>query len=188
MIVVINVIVKVRFYYKNNNINKKLQFFRKYNALNAQSLLRAQTIYLNTLKKCTKNVVPLPVQPYAQVFYKRSSPTVDVLKYCLYLEMFNSFGSYKTHLKKCFDEISVEDEQANTYRSEMIEAYNAVAIEDEDVRNFRDSVEKEAFRIACKFNAIMMLPRDLVYNTMKDFSQFLQRFVVDGMYITIIII
>lgn len=96
------------------------------------------------------------------------------------LAIFTQFGSFKTHVHKCFDEMVVEDEEAAALRNKLLEAYNTVAMVDEDVQNFKEFAEMAAFQLTCKWNAIMTLPRNLVYQTVMDFEKFLKTVVVDG--------
>lgn len=77
--------------------------------------------------------------------------------------------------------MDVEDEVAVSEQNEFIEAYNAVAIENEEVTNFKESVKKAVLEIACKLNAIMILPRELVYNIFKNFEKLLKTHIIDGM-------
>lgn len=76
--------------------------------------------------------------------------------------------------------MDAEDEAAVGERNEVIEAYNAVAMENEEVKIFRESIENDAFKMACKLNANMILPRDLVYRTIIDFEKFIKTNIVDG--------
>lgn len=77
--------------------------------------------------------------------------------------------------------MDVEDEETEPNRNDFIEAYNDVAMGNEDVEHFKELAEKAAFEIACKLNAVMILPRDLVYRTILDFEKFLKTVIIDGM-------
>lgn len=81
----------------------------------------------------------------------------------------------------CFEKIVAEDDTAAADRSALLEAYNAVAMEDEVIQNFKETVEKKAFQLACKLNAVMTMPRDLVYKIITDYEDFLKT-VVDGTF------
>lgn len=74
--------------------------------------------------------------------------------------------------------MNVENEVVE--RNQLIEAYNEVFMELEDVTNFRKLVQKEALEMSCKLSAIMILPRELVYEIITGFEKFQQNVIRDG--------